>query len=263
PHDDVWDWSVFVSRGADGFEHHANVFEFPVLDITTRARSLSTVDLDGDALHDFALLYPLSWSLREHAGNVPDKLVRIENGLGAWIEVGYRSLTDFEAPADLFAHDLDDCAYPQRCEREPRVVVEWHRVDDGLGLDDGVGREFLHRYGTARSDREARHGLGFEFHETIELDEQDRPIVRRRVGYTHAYDSQLRAFPHAGVPSTVLVDQRDPETGRHVVTHVRRQFNLLSTSPLTFYPYVSQQVTRSHELESCAETFCEVADFDD
>ncbi|PRQ01022.1 putative deoxyribonuclease RhsC [Enhygromyxa salina] len=257
--DGYWDWSVLVSEGDGSFTEHPDVFEFSLPEYTHLARTFGAFDLRGDALHDVGVFHAGEWVLWQHAGAAPDKLTRIENGLGAEIEIHYRSLTDFDAPATLYALDLDACAYPERCERAPRLVVEGHVLDNGLAGDQ---RRFEHRYGMGRSDREGRVGLGFEFHETIEIDEQDRPIFRRRVDYDHAYDPVLRAFPHAGMPASVITDQRDPETGRHVVSYNQRQFGLLATTPHSYYPYVSQEIARSYELASCVETFCEPLDLD-
>ncbi|PRQ10120.1 putative deoxyribonuclease RhsC [Enhygromyxa salina] len=254
-----WAWTVWISNGDGSFDELPVSLDLMLSDIYTSPRASTAFDLTGDGLHDVGVFTSLRWSLRERVGEVPDKLVRIENGLGAWIDVSYRSITDYDAPSPIYALDLDSCAYPRRCERDPRIVVDAHRLDSGGQL---VPRRFEHRYGMARSDREGRRGLGFVSHETIEYDEDHQPIYRRRVGYSHTYAPELRDFPYTGIPATITEDQRDAQTGQHLVTHIKRIFDYVETEP-GYHPYVSQQIARSYELETCADTFCEVDELDE
>ncbi|KIG13001.1 Rhs family protein [Enhygromyxa salina] len=257
PNADDWAWTVWISNGDGSFDEMPVSLDLMVDDIYTNPRASTAFDLSGDGLHDVGVFTSLRWMLRERVGEVPDKLVRIQNGLGATVEVSYRSLTDYDAPARLYALDLDSCAYPRRCERDPRIVVDAHWLDAGGQL---VPRQFEHRYGMSRGDREGRRPLGFASHETIELDEQGQPIYRRRVGYGHTHAPELLDFPYTGIPATITEDHRDVESGKHVVTHIHRVFDYLETAP-GYYPYVSQQVSRSYELDACADTFCEPDDF--
>jgi len=257
PNSDYWNWSIWTSLGDGSFVERPEVMHAPVWVMTHNARSMGAFDLDGDGLHDIGLFHDKSWLLWEHAGAAPDKLVRLRDGLGATHEVDYRSIADFDAPEGFYELESNWCfsgAYPTRCERDPTIVVERHRLDSGT---TGKPRVFEHRYNTLRSDRERGRALGFNHHETIELAETGEPIVRRVVYFNHTYDDELRDFPYAGVPRLVIEDKRDPSTGRHRVTTHGRSFAHVQTTPQTYYRYVGQEVAYTYELPGCASApFC-------
>jgi hypothetical protein len=257
PDSNYWKWSVWTSNGDGTFVEWPEVIDGEYEDSTFNVRSMGTFDLDGDGLHDPGVFSANRWTLWEHAGVVPDKIVAIEDGLGAQSRFEYRSLTDFDAPDGFFEVDLDACIYPERCERDPRIVVERHILDSGI---TGQPREFEHRYGMARSDREGGRGLGFEHHEVVEwadVDGQREAIYRRSVYFGHGYDETLHDFPFAGLPRLVIDDLRDAATGRHRVSVDGRAHAYVQTTPQTYQPYVEQRDARVYELASCAEAFCD------
>ncbi|NJK31271.1 MAG: hypothetical protein HC927_02010 [Deltaproteobacteria bacterium] len=264
PDDDggnTWVWYVYVSEGDGNFTKTPVGIPAYVTQWNQSVRAVATLDVDGDGLHDPALLVNSNWDLYHHEGAQPDQITRIQNGLGEVIDIDYRALTDFEADPGLYSLDDESCFYPRRCERRPQSVVERHYLDSGKG---GYPREFEHRWTNSRSDREGRRWLGFDRHDEIEwamVAGVHEPIHRRTVFYKHAYDPLRRAFPTAHLPTLVQEDRRDPVSGKHLVTSVASAFEILDTSTVSFHPYVDYTLTRSYELP-CPGDFCEPEDLD-
>nr|WP_255216854.1 SpvB/TcaC N-terminal domain-containing protein [Pseudenhygromyxa sp. WMMC2535] len=261
PNDDTWNWSIFNLDSEGVLHEHPEVFHSPVQEFASNVHSVGAFDLDGDGLHDPGVFLGSSWQLRTHAGEVPDKLKAITNGLGARIEVDYRASADIDAPEGYADAELDSvsCLYPARCDRSPRLLVEAHRVDSGIS---DAPQTFTHRYGTARRDREAQRSLGFRFHETTEW-RDELPVYRRLVRFDPSYDDDLHAFPFAGMPSLVAEDRRDPETGRHVVRVTSHSLKVHSTGPSSYLPYAAQTLASRYELDACEEDFCALTELDE
>ncbi|NVB39642.1 HNH endonuclease [Pseudenhygromyxa sp. WMMC2535] len=261
PNDDTWNWSIFNLDSEGVLHEHPEVFHSPVQEFASNVHSVGAFDLDGDGLHDPGVFLGSSWQLRTHAGEVPDKLKTITNGLGARIEVDYRASADIDAPEGYADAELDspNCLYPARCDRSPRLLVEAHRVDSGIS---DAPQTFTHRYGTARRDREAQRSLGFRFHETTEWRDA-LPVYRRLVRFDPSYDDDLHAFPFAGMPSLVAEDHRDPETGRHVVRVTSHSLKVHSTGPGSYLPYAAQTLASRYELDACEEDFCALTELDE
>lgn len=209
------------------------------------------LDIDGDGMLDMIHVQDDHLRLLKRVGGMPDKITAIGiRNVGPRAEIEYATLArgGLNVP-----HVPLSCSYPQVCPTRGGVVVERHRLTDGLG----GWNLFTHQYRGARVDLHGRGWLGFESHTVNDLSGQKT---------THTtFDNQTRnaaggpaVYPFAGLPKTVLttvgvdadtvfrqevvdtnVFRRLPVTGTHTVERrmrVQREWEYPPGSPLPAEP---------------------------
>ncbi|MFV8751899.1 SpvB/TcaC N-terminal domain-containing protein [Nannocystaceae bacterium ST9] len=260
PNADTDRWDVWVSDGEGSFDRKAlpGSPHWPD-DSSSHERALAAMDVDGDALHD-PVFWQFGgwWDIHRRRGEQPDRIAAIVDGLGQRTEIEYQSITDYELP-DL--HEPSECGWPASCAERPQIVVERHRLDTGLV---NGWREFVHRYAGSRSDRLERRWLGFERHDVTEwgwTGSGSESLGQRTTWFGNAvYDKALASHPLARVPTTVLEQVRDPETGERHVVRIDLSHDVIPTSPASFRVVESFSRERTWQLAGCFGLFCELAE---
>ncbi|NJK33202.1 MAG: VCBS repeat-containing protein, partial [Deltaproteobacteria bacterium] len=263
PRDSDDSWTVWMADHTGVFAEH-ELPGSPHWSVgTQRPRALTSMDVDGDGLHDPVFwdpAYDQFWDIHRHRGEQPDRIHTIVDGLGQRIEIEYRSITDYEW-SDL--HEAGVCSYPADCSVRPRQVVERHRLDRGLA-QPGM-RTFRHEYAGARSDRLEGRGLGFSRHDEFELAEHDGELVEvaeRSVYFGNLsayYDEQLLAHPLAGMPTLIVEQRRDLESGLRQASMTSVQHEVMPTSESSYRALADFTHARTWEFSGgCFQAFCEI-----
>lgn len=258
PNADTQVWDVWLSDGRGGFEV-TTIPDAPHWNSSGSAHTgaLSAMDVDGDALHDPVLWdFGGIWNIYRHAGEAPDRIITITDGLGQRTAIEYGSITDFELP-DL--HTPTTCSWPASCAERPRIVVTKHHLDAGLA-DASIVRTFEHAYAGQAGDRLERRGLGFASH-TVTQWSQGEAIGRRTTWYANQdHDESLAAFVHAGHPIRRIEQVYDVESGwRHALLE-ELSYDTVATAAPSFRVVEAHRHVRSYELPSCFARFCELSE---
>ena len=218
--------------------------------------TLPIFDFDGDGLHDFGWLFAnREWHLQRHAGERPDLMRSITNGLGEVTRMQYGTLTDSEFPSVAEYDQGTNCVYPQNCYIGPRFVVVNHSED--LGLDISARRNFLYDYDDGRRDRRGRGWLGFGDRRVIELIDGDVISITDEHYDNFTYDEDLRDYPYRGRVESVTRQTTLRDTGKLSISRQRYIYDTVvqdgSDEP---YYFVYAQVSLDEEWEvpdSCEE----------
>jgi RHS repeat-associated protein len=135
-----------------------------------------------------------------HAGNAPDQLVRIHDGLGKDTAVSYKSIGD----STVYVPDTD-CLYPFNCTNRALWVVSSYSVNadwDAQGKPAVPSLSRYHfNYSGGRSDVRGRGWLGFATQRMT----NDQTGATTTTVYNNSDPDSGFGYPLAGLPRQVVV----------------------------------------------------------
>lgn len=201
----------------------------------------STYGLKGDAKYEFIagdfngdgksdLVHVVSRDklhVWQTTGPLPDLLGRVTDGLGNSTQLSYQPLT---VPSVYTADS--GASYPTQDLRGPLYVVSSQRVSDGQG---GV-YDVRYKYSGAKADLVGRGFLGFRMVESSDTRSSLRTVSEFRQDH-----------PFIGQVARSILQQMNGSPLKQ--TDNTWTSNRFSGSPPIYFPYVSQSITRSYELD--------------
>jgi RHS repeat-associated protein len=211
---------VYQSRGAGGLVAAGELQSTAGTPLIGPFRSL---DFDGDGQTDLIL----DGGVFRHAGNKPDQMTGVHDGLGKDIAVTYKSIGD----ASVYAPDTT-CVYPVNCTNRGIWVVSDYSETADWGADGKPTKtappvnRFSYTYSGGRSDLHGRGWLGF--HIRTETDQQTHATTTTT--FNNLETDAGFGYPQAGMPSQTVTTASTPIlVGGAVTGQVTRTTNTITT----------------------------------